>query len=135
MFPAVVTAILGALSGPLEKLIPDPNARNEFSLKLLSALQTADMSQVKVNEEEAKNPNIFVAGWRPFIGWICGVALVYQFLFYPLAVYAASFISEEAVTRLLNAPKLDNNLWELLFAMLGLGAMRSFEKVKGVASR
>lgn len=133
--PAIITTILGLLAGPLDKLIPDPNARNEFQLKLLSALQSADLSQMKVNEAEAAHRSIFVAGWRPFIGWICGAALVYQFLFYPLAVYVASFVSDEAVTRLLNAPKLDNNLWELLFAMLGLGAMRSFEKVKGVAAR
>ncbi len=133
--PAIITTILGLLAGPLERLIPDPNARNEFQLKLLSALQTADLSQMRVNEVEAANPNLFVSGWRPFIGWICGAALVYQFLFYPLAVYIASFFNEEAVTRLLNAPKLDNNLWELLFAMLGLGAMRSFEKVKGVAAK
>lgn len=133
--PAIITTILGLLAGPLERLIPDPNARNEFQLRLLSALQTADLSQMKVNEVEAANPNLFVSGWRPFIGWICGAALVYQFLLYPLAVYAASFVSEEAVTRLLNAPRLDGNLWELLFAMLGLGAMRSFEKVKGVAAK
>lgn len=132
---AIVAAILGAMGPVLDKLIPDPNARNQFTLQLLSALQAADLSQIKVNEAEAANPNIFVSGWRPFIGWICGVALVYQFLLYPLAVYIASFFSEEAVTRLLNAPKLDNNLWELLFAMLGLGAMRSFEKIKGVASK
>jgi hypothetical protein len=133
--PAIITTILGLLAGPLDKLIPDPNARNEFQLKLLLALQSADLSQMKVNEAEAAHRSIFVAGWRPFIGWICGAALVYQFLFYPLAVYVASFVSDEAVTRLLNAPKLDNNLWELLFAMLGLGAMRSFEKVKGVAAK
>jgi hypothetical protein len=130
-----IAAILGAVNPILDRLIPDPAARQQFQLQLLSALQAADLSQMKVNEIEAANPNLFVAGWRPFIGWICGVALCYQYLIYPLAVYVASYISEEAVTRMLNAPKLDNNLWELLFAMLGLGAMRSFEKVKGVASR
>lgn len=133
--PAIIAAILGALGPALDKLIPDPNARNEFQLKLLTALQGADLSQMKINEVEAANPNVFVSGWRPFIGWICGAALSYQYLIYPLAVYISSYISEEATTRMLNAPKLDNNLWELLFAMLGLGAMRSFEKVKGVASR
>jgi len=131
----IVAAILGAMGPVLDKLIPDPAARNAFSLQLLSALQAADLSQLKVNEAEAQNPNVFVAGWRPFIGWICGAALFYQYLFFPLAVYVASFFSEEAVTRLLNAPKLDDNLWQLLIGMLGLGALRSFEKVKGVASK
>jgi hypothetical protein len=131
----IVAAILGAMGPVLDRLIPDPAARNAFSLQLLSALQAADLSQLKVNEAEAQNPNVFVAGWRPFIGWICGAALFYQYLFFPLAVYVASFFSEEAVTRLLNAPKLDDNLWQLLIGMLGLGALRSFEKVKGVASK
>lgn len=133
--PAIISLILGAMGPVLDKLIPDPNARNQFSLQLLSALQAADLSQLKVNEAEAQNPNVFVAGWRPFIGWICGAALLYQYLFFPLAVYVASFFSEQAVTRLLNAPKLDDNLWQLLIGMLGLGALRSFEKVKGVASK
>lgn len=133
--PGIIAAILGAMGPVLDKLIPDPNARNQFSLQLLSALQEADLSQLKVNEAEAQNPNVFVSGWRPFIGWICGAALFYQYLFFPLAVYVASFFSEQAVTRLLNAPKLDDNLWQLLIGMLGLGALRSFEKVKGVASK
>lgn len=131
----IVTLILGALGPVLERLIPDPNARNEFALKLMNALQAADLSQLKVNEAEAQNPNLFVSGWRPSIGWVCSFALAYQFLFLPLGVYVAAFFSEEAVTRLLNAPKLDGSLWELMFGMLGLGAMRSFEKVKGVAAK
>lgn len=131
----IITLILGALGPVLERLIPDPNARNEFALKLMNALQAADLSQLKVNEAEAQNPNLFVSGWRPSIGWVCSAALAYQFLFLPLGVYVASFYSEEAVTRLMNAPKLDGSLWELMFGMLGLGAMRSFEKVKGVAAK
>lgn len=131
----IITLILGALGPVLERLIPDPNARNEFALKLMNALQAADLSQLKVNEAEAQNPNLFVSGWRPSIGWVCSAALAYQFLFLPLGVYVASFYSEEAVTRLMNAPKLDGSLWELMFGMLGLGAMRSFEKIKGVAAK
>jgi hypothetical protein len=133
--PALVTVLLGALGPVLERLIPDPNARNAFSLQLISALQAADLSQLKVNEMEAANPNLFVSGWRPFIGWICGGALFYQYIFLPLGVYVASFISSAAVTNLLNAPKLDGNLWELMIGMLGMGALRSFEKFKGVASK
>lgn len=133
--PALVTVLLGALGPVLERLIPDPNARNAFSLQLITALQGADLSQLKVNEIEAGNPNLFVSGWRPFIGWICGGALFYQYIFLPLGVYVASFISASAVTNLLNAPKLDGNLWELMVGMLGMGALRSFEKFKGVASK
>lgn len=133
--PAIIAALLGAMGPVLDKLIPDPNARNAFSLQLLSALQAADLSQLKINEAEASNPNLFVSGWRPFIGWICGGALFYQYIFLPLGVYIASFISSGAVTNLLNAPKLDGNLWELMIGMLGMGALRSFEKLKGVAAK
>ena len=133
--PALVTILLGALGPVLDRLIPDPNARNAFSLQLISALQSADLSQLKVNEAEASNTNLFVSGWRPFIGWICGLSLFYQYLFLPLGVYVASFYSAEVVTRLLNAPKLDDNLWQLMIGMLGMGALRSFEKFKGVASK
>ena len=133
--PALVTVLLGALGPVLDKLIPDPNARNAFSLQLISALQAADLSQLKVNEMEAQNPNLFVSGWRPFIGWICGGALFYQYIFLPLGVYIASFFSAAAVTNILNAPKLDGNLWELMIGMLGMGALRSFEKFKGVAAK
>ena len=133
--PALITVLLGALGPVIDKLIPDPNARNAFSLQLITALQSADLSQIKVNEEEAKNPSLFVSGWRPFIGWICGGALFYQYIFLPLGIYVASFVSEVAVTRLLSAPRLDGNLWELMIGMLGMGALRSFEKFKGVASK
>ena len=132
--PPIVMAIMGLLSGPLEKLIPDPNARNEFTMKMLTLFQSADLAQLEVNKAEAANSNMFVAGWRPFIGWVCGAALVYQYLGLPLGIFTASFfVSEDMMTKLLNAPKLDGNLWELLAGMLGLGAMRSFEKYKGVA--
>lgn len=131
----IVSLILGALGPVLERLIPDPNARNEFALKMMTALQSADLSQLKVNEAEAQNPNLFVSGWRPFIGWICGGALFYQYIFLPVGVYVAAFFSETAVTNILNAPKLDGNLWELMIGMLGMGALRSFEKVKGVAAK
>jgi len=133
--PAIIAALLGAMGPVLDRLIPDPNARHAFSLQLLSALQAADLSQLKINEAEASNPNLFVSGWRPFIGWICGGALFYQYIFLPLGVYIASFISTAAVTNILNAPKLDGNLWELMIGMLGMGALRSFEKMKGVASK
>ena len=133
--PALVTVLLGALGPVLERLIPDSNARNAFSLQLISALQSADLSQLRVNEAEANNPNLFVSGWRPFIGWICGGALFYQYIFLPIGMYVLSFVSPAGVTALVNAPKLDDNLWQLMIGMLGMGALRSFEKVKGVAAK
>lgn len=93
------------------------------------AVQAANLAQVQTNMEEAKNANIFVAGWRPFIGWICGSALGYHFILQPLI----AFIVVNAGGHV-DLPMFDMQaLMTVLMGMLGLGAMRSYEKVYGVA--
>ena len=97
--------------------------------------------QIEVNKEEAKHPSLFVSGWRPAVGWVCVTAMGYQFLFYPMMLWAWSYmqaldwipikIVEEVLTP---PPMLDTSaLYTVLFGLLGLGTMRTFEKVKGVA--
>jgi hypothetical protein len=135
MFAALIPALLGVLGTAADRLIPDPNARQDFMLKLQEALNAADLKQIEVNIAEAQHRSIFVAGWRPFIGWVCGAAMVYSYILLPLGGFVAGFFGEQYQTIVLNAPKLDGNLWELLFAMLGFGALRSFDKLKGIASR
>jgi len=131
--PVFLTALLPILQEVLGKVLPDPQAQQKAVADILAQAQQMDLAQLEVNKAEAANSSVFVAGWRPFIGWVCGAALAYNYILLPLAVYAASFMSEAAVTRLLNAPKLDENLWVLLGSMLGLGGLRTLEKVKGVA--
>ena len=83
---------------------------------------------VELNKIEAAHRSIFVAGWRPFIGWTCGAALAWHFLGHPLAEWAnAVFGTPPAVPPLLD----DSNLMELVLAMLGLSGLRTFEKVQG----
>lgn len=136
-----MTPILGGLLDAglkiLDKVIPDPAAKSAAQLELLKLQQAgefrqleADMqlalAQTKINEVEAAAPDMFRGGWRPAAGWVCVAGLGYQFLFQPLAAWSASIQGWAA------PPVLDlADLYGLLFGMLGLGAYRSFERVKG----
>lgn len=125
-----VTPIIDKLVG----LIPDKNAREkareEFELELARAINQQALGQLEVNRTEAAHRSVFVAGWRPFIGWICGVALLWAFVGAPIANwYIAVF--EPSVRSI---PDMNlSYLFELVLAMLGLGGLRTYEKLKGAA--
>ena len=125
-------ALLPALSQILDRVIPDPAAKAkalaEAQAQLIQVLQTADQQQTDVNKAEAGSASVFVAGWRPFIGWVCGAGLAYSFLLAPIGTAIASFYGAKAAF-----PQLDTQtLMTLLLGMLGLGGMRTFEKLQGV---
>ena len=82
--------------------------------------------QTKINEVEAKHRSVFVAGWRPFIGWVCGLALAYNFIIRDLFIWV---IDPEIVTPALQM----EHLMTVLFGMLGLGGLRTYEKLKDKA--
>jgi len=117
----------------LDKIIPDKDAREKAQAELLKAAQEQDfqlvLSQIKVNEAEAQNSNLFVAGWRPAVGWICVAGLAYNFVIYPLLLWAVAATGAEFKPPSL----LSDTLMELVLGMLGLGALRTAEKWKGVA--
>lgn len=126
----------------LDRLIPDPKAKAEAQLELLKMQQSGELAvlaadtqlaqaQADVNKTEAANPNTFVSGWRPFIGWVCGLGMASQFVFGPLFTWASALWGHPTPF-----PVLDmGTLLTLLFGMLGLGAMRTTEKINGVASK
>lgn len=92
--------------------------------------QAIDMAQIGVNTEEAKSTNWFVAGGRPFILWVCGIALAYASLIEPIA----RFIAKVSFGYTGEFPVIDTDLtMQLLYGLLGLGGMRTYEKIKGVA--
>lgn len=132
-----VASILGIAGDAVGKVVdhyfPDPQKAAEFKLEIYKSLQASDLAQIDVNKSEASSSSIFVAGWRPFIGWVCGVSLAYQYVALPISIYIATLVNEHYATVLLNAPKLDDNLWQLLLGMLGMGALRSFDKFQGTA--
>ena len=92
----------------------------------LTTQQWAVLGALSRDKAEAASPSLFVAGWRPAIGWTCAAALAYQFLLAPLAVWVGFLIGHPVP----KPPTLDEHLWELMFGMLGLGALRSLEKIK-----
>ena len=126
----LVDALLGIGGKLIDKLIPDPAARDAARFELLKLQQSGELAamlaQTDVNKVEAASGSVFVAGWRPAIGWVCALAMAYQYLVRPFLV---------AFNPVLAFPGLDDNLWHLLAGMLGLGGLRTFEKVNGVASK
>jgi len=123
----------------IDRVIPDPAAKQAAALQLAQMQQTGELAQltaqtdlakgqIAVDQAEAANPNLFVSGWRPFIGWVCGSGLAYQFVFSPLMTWGAALIGHP-----ITAPSLDlGTLLTLLLGMLGLGGMRTYEKVSGL---
>lgn len=132
MLAALIPLLAPVVEG-LVGLIPDEKAREEAKAKamadILAAAMKADSEQVEVNKVEAANSNLFVAGWRPFIGWVCGSSLAWAWIIAPLAQWVVAFWHPEV--KLPSIP-VDQQL-ELILAMLGMGGLRTFEKLKKVA--
>ncbi|MGC2853967.1 3TM-type holin [Novispirillum sp. DQ9] len=133
MSPALIPALAPLLGRILDQAIPDRDAaekaKAEAEAGLAAALAAADAAQVDLNRAEAAHASVYVAGWRPGIGWVCVAALGYQFLARPLLPWLAAVAGLDVPPM----PSLDAMLWELVFGMLGMSGLRSIEKLKGVA--
>jgi len=113
----------------IDKFVPDPQAKIEAEAALRDSLLEADRGQMEVNKVEAGHRSIFVAGWRPFIGWVCGSAFAMHFVGMPVLQVIALYAD-------FAPPVIDFDMQSLLtvmLGMLGLGGMRSYEKIKGVS--
>lgn len=130
MIQALIPSLLPILSGVIDRVIPDraaaDKAKLEMQAKLLEAATSGALAQIKVNKVEAQHQSVFVAGWRPAIGWVCAAALAYSYMVVPLVGFGLT-LAGQPVPRW---PVLDGNLWELMFGMLGLGALRSYDKAQ-----
>lgn len=138
-------ALIDLLAGPVldivNKLIPDPVAKAQAQLQILQLQQSTEFkeldnqlamvqTQTNINNTEASNQKIFVAGWRPFIGWICGAALGWNYMGIPLVGAAMTIIGHPV-----SIPEADlSTMMPILIGMLGLGGMRTYEKINGVNS-
>lgn len=143
-----LTALFEAGKLAIERIWPDPNKRAEEMRKLEELKQEGDLArldaqvklllgQLEINMQEAKHKSVFVAGWRPFIGWVGGFSLAYAAIIHPILVWlwavlqAADVIPKELPT----PPYVESaTLSAVVTGMLGIGTMRSFDKSKGVAS-
>ena len=126
--------LINPISGIVNKvldLIPDPNARAkaaaEYQRAMLDAAVKSEADQREINKTEAASSSVFVAGWRPAIGWVCASALAFQYLIRPFWVWTLALWWPESPV----PPGLDGMLWELMFGMLGMGGLRSLDKLKG----
>jgi hypothetical protein len=134
--------LVGPISELLDKglaMIPNPEERQKAKLDLQAQLQSAvlqaSQSQLDIDKAEAASPSMFVAGWRPAVGWVCCLGLLWQYFIAPLSGYVFTLIATYSTVKLAPLPQMDfSTLMPLLMAMLGLGTMRTFEKVNGVAN-
>lgn len=131
-----ISNVIDAVGKVAGDLITTDKEKLELELKAKELDQAIDLAQIGVNAVEAQHNSIFVAGWRPAIGWIGAAAMAYQFLLYPIFLWAWTWMQGMGwiPNELKPPPVLDaDQLWVILSGILGIAGMRSFEKTKGVA--
>jgi len=135
MAPAIIGPIFEVLGKVIDRVVPDKAKAAEMQFETFKLLQGTEgraleadvqlaLAQLEVNKQEAQAPDFFTRGWRPAVGWICASGLAYQFVVRPIAVGLSGT----------DFPALElDTLLTLLFGMLGLGAYRTYERVRGVS--
>ena len=129
--------LLGKLVDPVSDILgkvvedKDQKARLAHEIATMAKRHAQELArgQIEINKEEAKSRNIFIAGWRPFVGWTCGLALFWHFLGLPVTLFITGWFNLQHPP----LPEFDmQSLMTVLLGMLGLGGMRTFEKFKGI---
>jgi hypothetical protein len=123
---SIVNALIGPVSGLLDKFIEDKDQKAALAHEIATMSERhaheALKGQLEINKVEAAHKSLFVAGWRPFIGWTCGLGLAYN------------VIISQVLAIWFDVPEVDSSLlMPVMTGLLGLGAMRSYEKTKGVS--
>ena len=130
----LITTLLPSIMDVAGRFLPEDKekraaAEREIEEKLTDSLAKIDLAQLDINKTEAAHRSLFVAGWRPFIGWSCGVALAYTYIVQPILTFG---LAQSGY--LVDLPAVDiSQMMPVLMGMLGLGGLRSWEKVKGVS--
>lgn len=120
----IVERVLDFIPNPAEKA----KAQLEIQNQLMAAAIEESKGQLEVNKAEAESGNVFVSGWRPAIGWVCAFGFAFQFFLVPVVGWISALIGSE-----IPLPAIDTeSLYSLTMGMLGMGALRSFEKWKKV---
>jgi hypothetical protein len=130
-----ISSIAGLANTLITKIWPDPKDQASAEALLIKTQMDAALAQaqqqIDINKIEAANTNVFVSGWRPFVGWVCGSAFALHFLLFPLLNWLAELFGRSAIAIPFDMATLST----VLMGMLGLGTMRSVEKWRGVASK
>ena len=142
---AALAGFMPVISRILENVIPDPEARERIKLEVMKLASERDgelykaiaevaKAQSAVNATEAQSASTFVAGWRPFVGWVCGVGCAYTFIGQPVIAWATGILGTALGVSFPVPPIPDSQvLFGLLTGMLGFAGLRTFEKTQGVA--
>ena len=130
----MLTALIGPVSKLVGKFIEDKDVKNKLSHDLATLAQRHAQelakSQIEVNKTEAQSRHWFVASWRPFIGWTCGIALMWHFVLSQFILFFATMFGYSLPA----LPEFDmGSLMTVLMGMLGLGGLRTFEKYKQIS--
>jgi len=130
-----VSALLDIGGKVFDRVFPDPAQAASAKLELMKLQQSGELTQIagqmEINKVEAASSSIFVSGWRPAIGWICGAGFAVQFVIGPLAEWGSALAGHPV-----KFPMMDTGtMMPLLLGMLGLGGMRTAEKMQGVAAK
>jgi hypothetical protein len=130
-----VTALFEVGSKVLDRVLPDPAQQAAAKLELLKLQQSGELTQIAgqmdINKVEAASSSVFVSGWRPSIGWVCGAGFAVQFVIGPLAEWGAALAGHPV-----KFPQMDTGtMMPLLLGMLGLGGLRTAEKLADKAAK
>jgi len=137
----IISSVFGKVGDVVSEVVVDKDKKIQIEADLVrlqaeltdkaeTRVHDEMIAQIEVNKAEASNSNVFVAGWRPFIGWVGGVGLAYTFILEPFLEFGARVYGYTG-----KFPEVDTyNLMFLISGMLGFGGLRTWEKVRGVAS-
>lgn len=127
---SIIDSVVGIVGTVLEKVIPDTNKRKEAQEHLQTLLAGQEfqlaIEQIKVNAIEAQSDSFFKSGWRPSVGWICSVAFGLHFVILPLFNYFLMLFGQQPII----VPFQMDTLLTVLLGLLGMGTLRTFEKIK-----
>ena len=134
MIQALIPSILPAVTDVIGRFLPEDKeakakAEREIEAKLTTHLAKIDLAQLDINKTEAAHRSVWVSGWRPFIGWCCGVALAWSYVVTPILTFILA-----QTGYLVELPSMNlGEMMPVLMGMLGLGGLRTFEKFKKVS--
>ena len=130
-----ISALLSIGNTIIQKIFPDPTQAAQAQLALLKMQQDGELAaisgQMEINKVEASSNSVVVAGWRPFAGWVCGIGLAYVSILEPILRLTATLVGYTG-----EFPTIDTTLtMQVLLGMLGMGGLRTLDKIKGVAAK
>jgi hypothetical protein len=130
-----VSAITDVVGKVIDRAWPDPSQAAAAKLQLMTLQQNGELAQItgqlSINQAEASNKSLFVSGWRPFIGWVCGAACAWNWVGLAMFKFGMSAAGHPVT---LNAADI-SEMMPVLTGMLGLGGLRTFEKINNVAAK